>query len=240
MSIDWERLLSAACCHDHKPSKMRACRIFAEMACAEGPVWSVHEWEGTVSYVVSPTAVAIVDTSQYGLPVVYVETAPGKERCVSVCCARCKLELSELLMLEAEQAAFDFAQAEAAKLQRTTRTLSPSRFPVITICGSMRFHAEMDVAAQELSREGYIVLMPFVAFNAEQQLFDPVKRMLDDMHRAKIDLSSEIYVVNPGGYIGESTRGEIAHAWNTLKYIRSITPIDYESDTALRSLITRN
>lgn len=32
------------------------------------------------------------------------------------------------------------------------------------------------------------------------------------MHLAKIDLSDEIYVVNVGGYIGESTRREIAYA----------------------------
>ena len=36
--------------------------------------------------------------------------------------------------------------------------------------------------------------------------------MLDDMHRAKIDLADEIYVINVGGYIGESTRGEIEYA----------------------------
>ena len=36
--------------------------------------------------------------------------------------------------------------------------------------------------------------------------------MLDDMHLRKIDLADEIFVINVGGYIGESTRREIAYA----------------------------
>ena len=36
--------------------------------------------------------------------------------------------------------------------------------------------------------------------------------MLDDMHRRKIDMADYIYVINVGGYIGESTRAEIEYA----------------------------
>lgn len=36
--------------------------------------------------------------------------------------------------------------------------------------------------------------------------------MLDDMHLRKIDMADEIYVINVGGYVGESTRREIAYA----------------------------
>ena len=38
------------------------------------------------------------------------------------------------------------------------------------------------------------------------------KEMLDDMHKRKIDMADEIYVINVGGYIGESTRSEIEYA----------------------------
>jgi hypothetical protein len=41
---------------------------------------------------------------------------------------------------------------------------------------------------------------------------DEQKRQLDSLHLAKIDLAAWVYVVNPGGYIGESTRREIAYA----------------------------
>ncbi|SDB33931.1 hypothetical protein [Eubacterium oxidoreducens] len=38
------------------------------------------------------------------------------------------------------------------------------------------------------------------------------KEMLDDMHKRKIDMADSIYVINVGGYIGESTRSEIEYA----------------------------
>ena len=38
------------------------------------------------------------------------------------------------------------------------------------------------------------------------------KKMLDEMHKQKIDMSDEIYVINVGGYIGESTKNEIEYA----------------------------
>ena len=36
--------------------------------------------------------------------------------------------------------------------------------------------------------------------------------MLDNMHKRKIDMADGIYVINVGGYIGESTRSEIEYA----------------------------
>ena len=41
------------------------------------------------------------------------------------------------------------------------------------------------------------------------------KAMLDALHLRKIDLADRVLVVNPGGYIGESTRSEIAYAHAT-------------------------
>lgn len=53
----------------------------------------------------------------------------------------------------------------------------------------------------------------------------PLKAMLDDLHKRKIDLSDGIFVVNPGGYIGESTRGEIAYAVDHGKTVRYLEPV---------------
>lgn len=36
--------------------------------------------------------------------------------------------------------------------------------------------------------------------------------MLDDMHKRKIDMADEIFVINVDGYIGSSTRSEIEYA----------------------------
>ena len=38
------------------------------------------------------------------------------------------------------------------------------------------------------------------------------KEMLDDMHKRKIDMADEIFVINVNGYIGESTKSEIEYA----------------------------
>ncbi len=46
------------------------------------------------------------------------------------------------------------------------------------------------------------------------------KEMLDDMHKRKIDMADEIYVINVGGYIGESTRSEIEYAKNIGRGVR--------------------
>lgn len=36
--------------------------------------------------------------------------------------------------------------------------------------------------------------------------------MLDDMHKRKIDMADEVFIINVGGYIGSSTRSEIEYA----------------------------
>ena len=95
------------------------------------------------------------------------------------------------------------------------------QYQTTTICGSMRFFPHMLDAANKLSRERYVVIMPFVRFSAGEQLSDPDKRMLDDMHIYKISISDEIHVVTVENYIGESTRREIEFAK------RSGKPITY-------------
>lgn len=48
--------------------------------------------------------------------------------------------------------------------------------------------------------------------NMDEGTLTKTKAMLDDMHKRKIDMADEIYVINVGGYIGESTRSEIEYA----------------------------
>lgn len=100
----------------------------------------------------------------------------------------------------------------------------PINFPVTTICGSMRFYPQMLETAQELSRQGYIVIMPFVTFKPDEQMGNETKQMLDRMHFAKIDMSDCIHVVtdNVVNYVGESTKNEIEHASRTGKTINMV------------------
>jgi hypothetical protein len=85
--------------------------------------------------------------------------------------------------------------------------------PVVCICGSTRFKKEMMTLAEELTMRGKIVLMPNVFAHADGiKLTDTEKLHLDVLHFFKIDMSDEVAIVNPGGYIGESTNREIAYA----------------------------
>lgn len=56
--------------------------------------------------------------------------------------------------------------------------------------------------------------------NMDEGTLTKTKEMLDDMHKRKIDMADEIYVINVGGYIGSSTRSEIEYAKSTGKMVR--------------------
>ena len=95
------------------------------------------------------------------------------------------------------------------------------KYPVITLCGSTRFKEEYLKAQKELTLKGYIVISVGlfghsgdneVWENMDEGTLTKTKEMLDDMHKRKIDMADEIFVINVGGYIGESTRSEIAYA----------------------------
>lgn len=47
-----------------------------------------------------------------------------------------------------------------------------------------------------------------------------VREILDELHLRKIDLSDEVLVVNVNGYVGESTRNELAYAKRIGRAIR--------------------
>ena len=48
--------------------------------------------------------------------------------------------------------------------------------------------------------------------NMDEGTLTKTKEMLDDMHKRRIDMADEIYVINVGGYIGSSTKSEIEYA----------------------------
>lgn len=87
-------------------------------------------------------------------------------------------------------------------------------FKVITLCGSTRFKKEFLEAQKRLTLEGNIVISVGLFGHSGDDVVwtEGVKDMLDRQHLAKIDLADEIFVINVGGYIGDSTRREIAYA----------------------------
>ena len=81
---------------------------------------------------------------------------------------------------------------------------------VVTICGSLKFQEEMmKVAADLQMKKGWCVIQCIYNLG---NVTEEEHKLLDKIHRKKIDLSDAIYVVNVGGYIGESCRGEIEYA----------------------------
>ena len=87
------------------------------------------------------------------------------------------------------------------------------RYNVITLCGSVKFKEEFERIKEELTLAGNIVLTPnFFRSIKKEEINNETKKMLDKMHKQKIDMSYEIYVINAGGYIGESTKSEIEYA----------------------------
>lgn len=88
------------------------------------------------------------------------------------------------------------------------------KYHVITLCGSTRFKEQFLEAQKRLTLEGDIVIsVGLFGHSGDEEVWTPgTKEMLDNMHKRKIDMADAIYVINPGGYIGESTRSEIEYA----------------------------
>jgi PAS domain-containing protein len=103
------------------------------------------------------------------------------------------------------------------------------KYKVITLCGSTRFKDEFMEAQKRLTLEGNIVIsVGLFGHSGDSEVWDGMdegtlsetKEMLDDMHKRKIDMADEIFVINVGGYIGSSTKSEIEYAKKTGKPVK--------------------
>lgn len=88
------------------------------------------------------------------------------------------------------------------------------KYKVITLCGSTRFKEQFLEVQKSLTLEGNIVIsVGLFGHSGDAEVWTPgTKEMLDDMHKRKIDMADAIFVINVGGYIGESTKSEIEYA----------------------------
>lgn len=94
-------------------------------------------------------------------------------------------------------------------------------YKVITLCGSTKFKEQFLEVQKQLTLKGHIVVsVGLFGHSGDNEVWKPgTKEMLDDMHKRKIDMADEIFVINVGGYIGESTKSEIAYAKETGKKV---------------------
>ena len=90
---------------------------------------------------------------------------------------------------------------------------------VVCLCGSTRFKDAFDEANYRETMAGRIVLSVGFFMHATGNRHGECigatpkqKVALNVLHKRKIDLADEIFVLNINGYIGESTRSEIEYA----------------------------
>ena len=126
-------------------------------------------------------------------------------------------------------------------IMNTGDDIMKREYNVITLCGSTRFKEQFLETQKRLTLEGNIVLSvglfghsgdSEVWENMDEGTLTKTKEMLDDMHKRKIDMADEIFVINVGGYIGDSTKSEIEYAKANDKKVRYLEePIDQNSDS---------
>jgi hypothetical protein len=102
------------------------------------------------------------------------------------------------------------------------------KYRVITLCGSTKFREEFIAEQKRLTLEGNIVIsVGLFGHSGDIEVWlEETKEMLDDMHKRKIDMADEIFVINVGGYIGSSTKSEIEYAIRTNKIVKYLVPTD--------------
>lgn len=100
-------------------------------------------------------------------------------------------------------------------------------YKVITLCGSTRFKDQFFEAQKRLTLEGNIVIsVGLFGHSGDDEVWaEGTKEMLDDMHKRKIDMADEIFVINVDGYIGSSTKSEIDYALSHGKEVKYWEPI---------------
>lgn len=105
----------------------------------------------------------------------------------------------------------------------------------VVLCGSTRFGSTFAEMTLKETLAGNIVLsiganmrddQTFKHMPTMEQEF--IKASLDVLHYAKIDESEEVFILNVGGYMGDSTRRELAYAMHKNKQIRFYDFVPYD------------
>ena len=101
------------------------------------------------------------------------------------------------------------------------------RAKIITICGSLKFMAEVQTIAERLELEGNCVLSITYPTKDREDYTEEELEILGKLHKQKITMSDAIYVVNINGYLGESTKSEISYARSIGKEVLSLVDLGF-------------
>jgi hypothetical protein len=118
----------------------------------------------------------------------------------------------------------------ASIIKKAKEAAMPIPLPphIVCLCGSTRFKQAFIEANFRETMAGRIVLSVGWFSHADAAIYTPTqeeKIALDDLHKRKIDHCDEVLVLNVGGYIGESTRSEIAYARQVGKKVRFLEEV---------------
>jgi len=99
---------------------------------------------------------------------------------------------------------------------------------VITLCSSTRFKDQFFEAQKRLTLEGNIVIsVGIFGHSGDDDVWtEGTKEMLNDMHKRKIDMADDIYVINAGCHIGCSTSSEIEYAKANGRKVSYLEPME--------------
>ncbi|MFI6603740.1 NUDIX domain-containing protein [Nonomuraea sp. NPDC050536] len=121
--------------------------------------------------------------------------------------------------------------AECGHHHDLVRNFQGPRPEIVVLCGSTRFAQAFAEATLAETLAGHIVLS--IGCDTRDDLFADVssselaaiKTELDDLHLRKIDLADQVLILNQDGYLGASTRSELAYARALRKPIRWLEPV---------------
>lgn len=107
---------------------------------------------------------------------------------------------------------------------------------IICFCGSSRFIEHFGIWMWTAERQGNIALglhwlppsyldeLGKPAEGDHQAEAEGVAERMDELHKRKIDLADEVFILNVGGYVGDSTKSEIRYALDHFKWVRWLEP----------------
>lgn len=121
---------------------------------------------------------------------------------------------------------------DCAEHHDLVRDFGGARPVIVVLCGSTRFKDEINAVNARLTLAGKLVISLGLFGHVDMPDRDwttngsDAKRLLDELHKRKIDLADQVFIVNVGGYIGESTRSEIEYAEKIGRPIEYLVAVD--------------
>lgn len=145
-----------------------------------------------------------------------------------------------------------FGVVQAAAIHLANPNALPPRPKIVCLCGSTRFWREFQEANYRETMAGHIVLTVghYPSISKQRLIHDGCmgpqevevevvqsqahgemvgctaeqKVALDQLHFRKIEMADEVLILNVGGYVGQSTANELAHAIRLSKVVRFLEP----------------